>query len=74
MPINPRTPKVYLVTTEGKGRLVRAFSQIGAIKHAVHTVYEAHVATQNELINALARGAKVEEAGESLGEQEELDV
>ena len=76
MPTIPRKPKFYLVKTPTGERLVRAFTPIGAIKHCVGTTHLASVATQDQLIAALAKSVKVENAGDSpeAGEQEELDV
>ena len=65
-----RTAKVYFVTTPTGIRLVRAMSQQGAIKHAVLSTHEAHVATQDELIATLGKH-EVEDAGSEI---EELDV
>ena len=57
----PRNPKVYLVTTPTGVRLIRAFSPAGAIKQAVGTSHSAAIATQDQLIAALAKGVKVED-------------
>ena len=64
----PRTPRVYLVTTPDNtsDRLVRALSPQGAIKHVTVTDYSASVATQDELIAALAAGIVVEDEGDQL--------
>jgi len=69
-----RTPRIYHVTSPTGARLVRAFTPAGAVNHVVGTSHEAHVATQDELIATLAKGTKVEDAGEAPTAQEELDV
>ena len=66
----PRTPRVYLVTTPDvtPDRLVRALSPAGAVKHVTQSDYAASVATQDELIAALAAGIVVEDASEPAEE------
>ena len=70
----PRTPRVYLVTTPDAtpDRLVRALSPQGAIKHVTVTDYSASVATQDQLIAALAAGIVVEDTGAEPDEEETL--
>lgn len=57
--------RIYIVedgTTTTAPRLVRAISQSQAIKH-VTKPFTASVATQDQLIEALDNGVKVENAG-----------
>jgi hypothetical protein len=58
-----RTPKVYVVTTPTGSRLVRAMSSQSAVKHAVLGTHSAKLASQDDLITALGKGLKVEDAG-----------
>lgn len=68
-----RKRNVYLVTTPTGKRLIRAFTPVGAIKFSART-HHAAIATQDELISTLAAGAKVEDANDAPGDQEELPV
>lgn len=57
--------RIYIVedgTTTTAPRLVRAISQSQAIKH-VTKPYRATVASQDQLVEALDNGVKVENAG-----------
>lgn len=60
------TARIYIVTDSTNPgeevRLVRAISQSHAIKH-VTKPFRAAVATQDQLIEALDNGVKVEQAG-----------
>lgn len=66
--------RIYLVTdreTQAK-RLIRAGSQAQAIRHAVQRRFEATVAGQDDLVQALAAGSPIESAvtaGDQLAEQ-----
>lgn len=57
-------PKIYVVSSEltGDSRLVKAVSKASAIKHVVGKQFEASVATQDQLVEALQFGAQVEVA------------
>lgn len=64
--------RIYLVAPKpGTGSesidracLVRANTQAQAIGHAVRNRYTASVATQDQIVDLVSLGAKVEEAGE----------
>ena len=71
---NARAPKVYLVKTPDKPRLVRAFTAPGAIKHTIATSYSAAIPSQDELITLISKGVKVEDAGEPWSAQDSLDL
>lgn len=61
--------RIYLVTGQGiSPRLVSASHPRIAIRHVVGGIFDAHVATQRELLSATADGIKVEEAAESQTE------
>jgi hypothetical protein len=47
---NPRTAKVYIVTTPSGVKLVRALSSQSAIKHTVLGTHSARLATQDDLL------------------------
>lgn len=54
--------RIYLVTTPGKPRLVRAISVAAAIKHVVAPDYTAEVASADDVAFAMKEGADVENA------------
>lgn len=55
--------RIYIVTNGASGpRLVKAANQAQAIRHVTKPLYKASVASQDELVAALVKGAKVEEA------------
>ena len=57
--------RVYVVTGGPAPRLVKAVSQAQAIGHVIAATYKASVASQDDLIDALGVGAKVEMAGDA---------
>lgn len=61
--------RIYLVakaagTGDEQGHLVRAATQAQAVRHVVRNTYQAEVATQEQLVDLMTAGAKVEDAGE----------
>lgn len=63
--------RIYIVSNHREQtprRLVRAISQAHAVKHIARH-YCAEVATQDDLVQLLAKGVKVENAGADEGEQ-----
>lgn len=53
--------RIYLVTThKGDRRLVRASHRSQAINHVARTLMEASVARQDELVELVSSGVKVE--------------
>lgn len=50
------------VTTQA--RLVRAATQAQAIRHVVRSIYTAVVASQDQIVDLMTTGVKVEDAGE----------
>ena len=64
VPAKPAAKRIYVVRSPvGGDRLVRAGSHAQAVGHVVRGTYRAEVAGQDELVQLLAVGAKVEEAG-----------
>lgn len=56
------TTRIYIVTNgSGEPRLVRAGTQAAAIRH-IAKPYKAEVATQDQLVAALGKNTKVEDA------------
>ena len=65
--------RIYIVTsTEGASRLVKAAVPSQAITHVAKQVYAARIASQNDLVEAISSGIKVEAYGETA--QGELDI
>jgi hypothetical protein len=65
--------RIYLVTTSaGTARLVKASVPTQAITHVARQVYSARIASQDDLVEALTSGMRVETYGET--DQSELDV
>lgn len=58
------TTRIYAVTTNGTTRLVRAGSSAAARNHVARDTIDAVVASQDTLVDALARSTVVEVAGE----------
>lgn len=54
--------RIYIVknTTTGASRLIRAAVVSQAIAHAAKQEFEAHVATQDELVDSLNAGIAIE--------------
>jgi hypothetical protein len=59
--------RIYLIqnTKTGAERLVDAVNEPQAIRHVARDEYRANVAGQRTLVDLLARGVKVERAGET---------
>jgi hypothetical protein len=67
------TTRIYLVTTAaGTARLVKAAVPSQAITHVAKQIFSARIASQDDLVEALSSGIKVETYGEST--QSELDI
>ena len=66
--------RIYLVknTTTGTTRLIRASIVSQAIALAAKQEFEAHVATQDELVDGLNAGIKIEKASPTADNQLEL--
>jgi hypothetical protein len=65
--------RIYIVTsTDGATRLIKATVASQAITHAAKQSFTARVASQDDLVQALSNGVKVETYGETA--QGELDV
>lgn len=65
------TQRIYLVTThKGDRRLVRATHRSQAINHVARTLMEASVARQDELVELVSAGVKVESVRDA--DQDEL--
>lgn len=56
--------RIYIVTnkTTATSRLIRASVVSQAIAHAAKQDFEAHVATQDELVESLNSGIKIEKS------------
>jgi hypothetical protein len=58
--------RIYIVTsTDGATRLVKATVASQAITHAAKSAFTARVASQDDLVQALSNGIKVETYGET---------
>ena len=58
--------RIYIVTsTDGATRLVKATVASQAITHVAKSAFSAKVASQDDLVQALSNGVKVETYGES---------
>lgn len=68
------TQRIYIVKNNvtGSVRLIKASVVSQAIAHAAKQEFEAHVATQDELVDNLNAGIKVERATVNAGNQLEL--
>ena len=64
--------RIYLVNGPTGTRLIKATVASQAITHAAKSAFTAKVASQNDLVEALSNGIKVEAYGDSA--QPELDV
>lgn len=64
--------RIYLVTGPTGNRLVKATVASQAITHVAKSAFSAKVASQDDLVEALSNGIKVETYGETA--QAELDV
>ena len=66
------TTRIYIVTGPTGTRLVKASAPSQAITHVARSVFDARVASQDDLVEAVSSGVKVETYGETA--QGELDV
>ena len=58
--------RIYIVSTQdGTNRLVRATVASQAITHVAKSAFTARVASQDDLVEALSNGVKVEAYGET---------
>ena len=64
--------RIYLVSGPTGNRLVKATVASQAITHVAKAAFTAKVASQDDLVEALSNGIKVETYGETA--QTELDV
>ena len=64
--------RIYLVNGPTGSRLVKATVASQAITHVAKSAFSAKVASQDDLVEALSNGTKVETYGETA--QTELDV
>lgn len=66
--------RIYTVknNTTGSLRLIRASVVSQAIAHAAKQEFEAHVASQDELVDGLIAGIKIENAAVNSLNQQEL--
>lgn len=62
------TTRIYVVCFGEATRLVRAATKSQAVRHVADSLIAASVATQDDLITALGKGTKVEDANEEGGE------
>ena len=54
--------RIYVVGGPTGIHLVKSSTKQGAVAYVAHSVYRATVATQNDLVELLGRGVKVETA------------
>lgn len=59
------TKRIYLTGHGQTTRLVKAANRSQALGHVARQVIQVKVATQDELVEALTRGLKVEETSDS---------
>lgn len=66
--------RIYIVKnkTTGSIHLIRASVVSQAVAHAAKQEFEAHVATQDELVDGLNQGIKIEKAAAGSANQMEL--
>lgn len=57
--------RIYLVTGPTGSRLIKATVASQAITHAAKAAFTAKVASQDDLVEALSNGTKVETYGET---------
>lgn len=62
--------RIYFVAVGGSERLVRASRGSVALMHAASSTHTVRVASQNDLEKLLAKGIRVETAGEAPSQQE----
>jgi hypothetical protein len=64
--------RIYIVTGPTGTRLVKAAAPSQAITHVAKSEFDARVASQDDLVQALSNGVKVETYGDTA--QSELEV
>mgnify|MGYP007049631074 CR=1 FL=1 len=64
--------RIYIVTGPTGTRLVKATAPSQAITHVAKSAFDARVASQDDLVEALGNGVKVETYGETA--QGELGI
>lgn len=62
--------RIYIVNGPTGTRLVKAAAASQAISHVAKSAFSAKVASQDDLVEALSNGIKVEAYGAEQGEQE----
>lgn len=62
--------RIYIVNGPTGTRLVKAAVASQAISHVAKSAFSAKVASQDDLVEALSNGIKVEAYGAEQGEQE----
>ena len=62
--------RIYIVNGPTGTRLVKAAVASQAISHVAKSAFSAKVASQDDLVEALSNGIKVETYGAEQGEQE----
>jgi len=65
--------RIYAVYHGNEGRLVRASTRAQALAHASKTAFNINVATQDELVELITAGVKVETARDASQTELELD-
>lgn len=66
--------RIYLVNGPTGSRLIKATVASQAITHAAKSAFTAKVASQDDLVEALSNGTKVETYGETAQTELELEV
>jgi hypothetical protein len=68
------TQRIYIVknNTTGTVRLIKSTVVSQAVAHAAKSDFEAHVATQDELVDGLNAGIKIEKTAITAANQLEL--
>jgi hypothetical protein len=68
--------RIYAVIPKNGGptRLVRAIHRAGALSHVAATSYEVRVAEQDDIVDAMTAGGKVEPAGAEVETEAAADV
>jgi hypothetical protein len=64
--------RIYIVTGPTGTSLVKASAPSQAITHVAKSAFDVRVASQDDLVDAVSNGVKVETYGETA--QSELDV
>jgi hypothetical protein len=64
--------RIYIVTGPTGTRLIKAAAPSQAITHVAKSEFDARVASQDDLVQALSNGVKVETYGDTA--QSELDI